>query len=1600
MLCKITRHICFTTKTLLSIMPIAKDTWELIKDAVKNKTLADVCEIYRTNNLEYADVSVHNNSNLLHLSSLLGKLDIVRFCVEEKGFDVDSGDHYGETALHLAADWGHLQVLQHLLSSGADVNVKNDYGDTALHVAARGGHLQVVQHLLSSGADVNVKNVEGNTALHKAAGWGHLQVVQFLLSSGADVNMKDNDGYTALHWAADLGHLQVVQHLLSSGADVNMKDNDGDTALHLAADGGHLQVLQHILSSGADVNMQNNKGETALFLAVQAKKLQVAEYIMKNGGNHLETAARSRQVKVVYFLLGVSVDMFSEKFNEGALLSAAVRDTQLETFRYLLTEGLKTEVREEYTNKALIRHVEIKNIQGAAAVVYLCFLANKEVGVENFDINSKYAEEQTVLMWAARHGELDIVKYLNEQGADLTPSDSSGNTALQLAGLNYQLSVVDYLLDVQEVKSDEFNSLLLNISEFAQDPSRMFVLYQGDFYKSLIKIFSRVGDQATKQQGMLLKHIYIALQAKCRCSTPKHKIEKTINNELSSRNKVEDDKVATKEKEMLKELLGQELYGHFKKKIEKIRNDQENLIDEKRNRWLIANKIHSKYIKRSNSCVRKMKSNLITCCKSAKIACNCCLECCSGKRCIKKTRYCTSKLPEPPHKCNSRGNFALISCSLAVLFYMLDLITDFTVGFEDYNGFSKKLGIFEMFLVVFTLMHENIRSSMSLFETEEELLRIKLGKKDITTYDWDKSDLLRSESAFKQILIKVFCPFAVRKKDGCLQCFKAVIYNLLTIFQLRPVVDRLRVLMHSPTNLRVIYRHRTEQDSLKQFYLITEQIPELLIQFYTLQIVFNIAGGAKSGDNQMFSDCGSGHNFSYPRFTDSLNNPNKTSWFCNELPIDTARGLMKCEIFFRLFSAMIPFIMIPSGIVSLEVGLRLLDAATPKMSATVQYLLQAAYTLMIPARLLMFAALMHAVSVKEIIFGYVLLRVALELLSNRFSIGDLDRFFSTNVNKRLLEQENRSWVKKLKGSLSKLYNFSNTIWRISMFSVRDVFAVSIREPQAYMISPSNVTYKSIRQRNSLTKRCAIFLLEGLVGAWIIEEFYPCGRHSEIFRYIGWMCLASLLLSLTVMTLISDLLHPQYLLTDDKDVLKRLISTAGLSVLFGVVSSLVFIITQLRTSTEKWVFFGIAVHVLTSGILILVIKFFAYPSEKKGKDIEDSAEMKASESAQSCYLGLCCPSLSFHKYSKVSKGSTEDMVNESQKMRAAIIPKNMVPSEFREMNPIETSKAMTMEPCREETDLNNLRGTVHEKNTEVIISQQPLSYEIIPKQVSTEGTVLEQTSSDEEVPEQTSLNEEVPKQKFVGEEVQEQKSSNEKVPEQTSSIEEVREQTSSKDKVREQTSSKDKAPEQTSSNEEVREQISSKDKAPEQTSSIEEVREQISSKDKVPEQTSSKDKVPEQTSSIEEVREQTSSKDKVQEQTSSNEEVREQTSSKDKVPEQTSSKDKVLEQPSSIDEVREQASFKNKAPEQTSSNEEVREQTSSKDKVPEQTSSKDKVPEQTSSNEEVREQISSKDKIPEQTSSKDKVPEQTSSKDKVPEQTSSKDKVLEQPSSID
>ena len=91
----------------------------------------------------------------------------------------------GVTALFLASQNGHLEVLRLLLESRADKGkaIRN-YGETVLILASENGHLEVVRLLLEFGADEDLANSGGTAALKVASANGHLKLRVCCYSSG------------------------------------------------------------------------------------------------------------------------------------------------------------------------------------------------------------------------------------------------------------------------------------------------------------------------------------------------------------------------------------------------------------------------------------------------------------------------------------------------------------------------------------------------------------------------------------------------------------------------------------------------------------------------------------------------------------------------------------------------------------------------------------------------------------------------------------------------------------------------------------------------------------------------------------------------------------------------------------------------------------------------------------------------------------------------------------------------------------------------------------------------------------------------------------------------------------------------------------------------------------------------------------------------------------------------------------------------------------------------------------------------------------------------------------------------------------------------
>jgi len=98
-------------------------------------------------------------------------------------------------------------------------------GDTPLHRACRFGHVQVTQALLRQpGVGVNAGNVGMATPLYFACQEGKKEVVSLLLADKRiDVNKPDRDQWTPLWVASQNGHLPVVQLILASGREIDTK---------------------------------------------------------------------------------------------------------------------------------------------------------------------------------------------------------------------------------------------------------------------------------------------------------------------------------------------------------------------------------------------------------------------------------------------------------------------------------------------------------------------------------------------------------------------------------------------------------------------------------------------------------------------------------------------------------------------------------------------------------------------------------------------------------------------------------------------------------------------------------------------------------------------------------------------------------------------------------------------------------------------------------------------------------------------------------------------------------------------------------------------------------------------------------------------------------------------------------------------------------------------------------------------------------------------------------------------------------------------------------------------------------------------------------
>lgn len=197
-----------------------------------------------------------------------------------KSVNINDFDDYGNAALHLAYQYGTVEMIKYLKEKGADTHLENDDGEIPLFKLVRRKDIDIVDELIKSGENLKQMNKHKESIVLYAVPFGTDEMLKKLIEIGLDPN--DTEGshlWTPLHAAASLRKNSKIKILLDAKAIYNLKDDEGKIPLHHCAAYNPSREATEILlaKDTSQVNACDSEGNTPFSLALEFGSLEVVK---------------------------------------------------------------------------------------------------------------------------------------------------------------------------------------------------------------------------------------------------------------------------------------------------------------------------------------------------------------------------------------------------------------------------------------------------------------------------------------------------------------------------------------------------------------------------------------------------------------------------------------------------------------------------------------------------------------------------------------------------------------------------------------------------------------------------------------------------------------------------------------------------------------------------------------------------------------------------------------------------------------------------------------------------------------------------------------------------------------------------------------------------------------------------------------------------------------------------------------------------------------------------------------------------------------------------------------------------------------------------
>eukprot|EP00935_MAST-01C_sp_MAST-1C-sp1_P000261 g261.t1 len=407
------------------------------------------------------------SSHWLVKSCYRGRMDLVKYFIDEMQFSTACTDGEGTTPLIAACYHNHMEIVVYLLDHGADVHQWRQLGDgtkfDAISAACNDGDVELLLYLEKRGVDLANPLRRGDWMV-QAAWCNNLSVVKFFHDErGFELNVPDDNGQTPIVAACSSGAVPVIDYLHEVGgvsleapdtkgkknSNVGGKDTDNTCPMTIACLYGRVDAVKYLHEHGIPL-IDHPKSARWLVQVCYHGHLDVLKYFVEHkadlcrpdeaGTTPFRAACCENQTECVAYLRENGVDINEQAGKEGSLgTHIACRHGKLEAVKQLLEMGCDPDDKDKQGNTCC--HI-------AATVGHVDVL--KLLHEKGADMTAGTAKEA---QWSPYHsaclyGKLDCMRYLFENGFGDPPEGQY--PTLQMAYRHSYLNIVKFLVEEVE----------------------------------------------------------------------------------------------------------------------------------------------------------------------------------------------------------------------------------------------------------------------------------------------------------------------------------------------------------------------------------------------------------------------------------------------------------------------------------------------------------------------------------------------------------------------------------------------------------------------------------------------------------------------------------------------------------------------------------------------------------------------------------------------------------------------------------------------------------------------------------------------------------------------------------------------------------------------------------------------------------------------------------------------------------------------------------------------------------------------------------------------------------------------------------------------